>query len=54
MLIYVVKLMVLFELSHTNPLADREIEIVHDLAQRVLEYANMLCEISDICAEFDW
>ncbi len=32
---------------------DKEIEIIHELAQRVLEYENMLCVISDICGELD-
>ena len=32
---------------------DKEIEIVHALAQRVLEFEAMLCEVSDICGEID-
>lgn len=34
--------------------ADREIEIVHDLAQRVLEHEEMLNTVSDILGEVDW
>ena len=33
---------------------DREIEIVHQLAEKVLEYEPILAEISDICGELDW
>jgi len=33
---------------------DREIEIVHDLAQRVLEHEVMLTKVSDILGELDW
>lgn len=33
--------------------ADREIEIVHDLAQRILIYEPMLNVASDICGELD-
>jgi hypothetical protein len=35
-------------------LVDREIEIVHDLAQRVLVHEEMLNTISDIIGELDW
>jgi len=34
-------------------ICDVELEIVHDLAQRVLECEDMICEISDICGEVD-
>ena len=34
-------------------IAEKEIEIVYDLAQRVLEYEDMLVEASDICGELD-
>lgn len=33
---------------------DREIEIVHDLAQRVLRFEELLNTCSDICGELDW
>ena len=33
---------------------DKEIEIVHALAQEALEYEAMLCAVSDICGELDW
>lgn len=32
---------------------EKEIEIVYDLAQRVLQYENVLIETSDICGEMD-
>lgn len=35
-------------------LAEKEIEIVYDLAQKVLQYENVLIEASDICGEIDW
>ena len=38
----------------SNDSPDKEIEIIHELAQRVLEFENMLCEVSDICGEVDW
>ena len=34
-------------------ICDREIEIVHDLSQRVLQQELMLNEVSDICGELD-
>ena len=34
-------------------ICDKEIEIVHALAQRVLEYEQLLCIISDVCGELD-
>lgn len=34
--------------------ADREIEIIHDLAQRVLLHEEMLGKASDILGELDW
>lgn len=33
---------------------DREIEIMHELAQFVLEYEDMLTAASDVCGELDW
>ena len=33
---------------------DKEIEIIHELAQRILEYEEMLVAASDVCAELDW
>jgi len=33
---------------------DREIEIIHDLAQRVLVHEEMLNVVSDILGELDW
>lgn len=33
--------------------ADKEIEIVHELAQKVLEYEELLTTTSDICGELD-
>lgn len=32
---------------------EKEIEIVYDLAQRVLRFENMLVEASDICGQID-
>lgn len=32
---------------------DREIEIIHGLAQRILEYQRMLSEASDLCGKLD-
>lgn len=32
---------------------EKEIEIVYDLAQRVLQYENVLVDASDICGEID-
>jgi DNA mismatch repair protein MSH5 len=32
---------------------EKEIEIVYDLAQKVLQYEGMLVEASDICGELD-
>ncbi|KAL9102565.1 MAG: hypothetical protein Q9187_009108 [Circinaria calcarea] len=34
-------------------ICDKEIEIVHALAQEVLKYDAMLCAVSDICGELD-
>ncbi|MBE7180883.1 MAG: hypothetical protein INR71_06690, partial [Terriglobus roseus] len=34
-------------------ISDREVEIVHELAQNVLEYEALLSTCSDICAELD-
>lgn len=34
-------------------LIEREIEIVYDLAQRVLQYEKVLLEASDICGQID-
>lgn len=33
--------------------SDREVEIVHDLATRVLKYEEALVMVSDLCGEFD-
>lgn len=33
--------------------ADKEIEIIHELAQKVLEYEDLLTTASDICGELD-
>jgi len=33
---------------------DREIELIHDLAQRVLVHEEMLNAVSDILGELDW
>lgn len=32
---------------------DKEIEIVYDMAQRILQYENVLVEASDVCGELD-
>lgn len=32
---------------------EKEIEIVYDLAQRVLQYESVLVDASDICGEID-
>lgn len=34
--------------------ADREIEIAHELGQRILVAEELLGQISDICGELDW
>lgn len=34
-------------------IAEKEIEIVYDLAQRVLRYENVLVDASDVCGELD-
>jgi DNA mismatch repair protein MSH5 len=34
-------------------LTEKEIEIVYDLAQRVLRYENVLIDASDICGDID-
>jgi len=34
-------------------LIEKEIEIVYDLAQRVLRYENVLVDASDICGDID-
>lgn len=34
-------------------LLEKEIEIVYDLAQRVLQYEEVLVDASDICGEMD-
>lgn len=34
--------------------SDKEIEIIHELAQRILLYEPMLNVASDICGELDW
>ncbi|KAF1982980.1 hypothetical protein K402DRAFT_339387 [Aulographum hederae CBS 113979] len=34
-------------------ICDKEIEIVHDLAQSILEYEKLLTTVSDICGELD-
>lgn len=34
-------------------ICDKEIEIIHDLAQSILAYENMLTNISDLCGELD-
>ena len=36
-----------------NSGTDKEIEIIYELAQRVLEFEAVLCEVSDICGEVD-
>jgi len=41
-------------LALLRSLEDREIEIVHDLAQRVLQHEMILSKVSDILAELDW
>lgn len=37
----------------TSPPADKEIEIIHELGERVLEQENMLNQASDACGELD-
>lgn len=34
-------------------ICDREIEIIHDLAAKILEYEEILTNVSDICGELD-
>ncbi|KAJ6121588.1 hypothetical protein N7512_004053 [Penicillium capsulatum] len=36
-----------------NLICDKEIDIVYDLAQRVLQYEKVLVEASDVCGELD-
>lgn len=43
-----------FRLSFFAEIADREIEIVHELGQEILKYGDILIAASDICAELDW
>jgi DNA mismatch repair protein MSH5 len=33
--------------------SEKEIEIVYDMAQRILQYETVLVEASDICGELD-
>ena len=33
--------------------SEKEIEIVYDMAQRILQYEDVLVEASDICGELD-
>ena len=37
----------------TSPPADKEIEIIYELGQRVLEQETMLNQASDACGELD-
>lgn len=34
-------------------LIDKEIDIIHELGQRVLEFEDMLCKLSDVLGELD-
>jgi DNA mismatch repair protein MSH5 len=36
-----------------NPFADKEIEIIYSLAQRVLYYKDLITTCSDLCGELD-
>lgn len=36
-----------------SPPADKEIEIIHELGQRILEQETMLNQASDACGELD-
>ena len=38
----------------TSPPTDKEIEIIHELGQRMLEQETMLNQASDACGELDW
>lgn len=33
--------------------SEKEIEIVYDMAQKILQYENVLVEASDVCGELD-
>lgn len=57
MLSFAVSLAIFFHnlrLSFSAQIADREIEIVHELSQEILKYEDVLSSTSDICAELDW
>jgi DNA mismatch repair protein MSH5 len=35
-------------------ISDREIEIMHQLSEKILEYGTMLVKTCDLTAELDW
>jgi hypothetical protein len=37
-----------------DKVVEKEIEIMHELTQKVLSYADFLVRVSDICGELDW
>ncbi len=47
-------LLSIVNVSLTNNFADKEIDIVYELVQRVLEFEELLATVSDICGELDW
>lgn len=53
---FVVRMISLKLLGYTKTFyrdTEKEIEIVYDLAQKVLQYEEMLIQASDICGELD-
>ncbi len=38
----------------TSPPTDKEIEIIHELGQRMIEQETMLNQASDACGKLDW
>lgn len=51
--LFVVKTIVFLFAITTNYSIEKEIEIVYELAQRVLQHEQMLLEASDICGQID-
>lgn len=52
--IYVVSWKLSTASEHAKSCEDREIEIIHELAQKVLEYEEILIQVSDVCGQLDW
>ena len=41
-------------MGHVKYPQDKEIEIIHELGQEILNYESMLSSTSDVCGELDW